>query len=202
MSRAREVSSVNTNNTQVITSLSISDVPLTITGSSGQTANLLNIKNSAGTTLSSIGVDGRLYAPDSILQVKRYEWGTETAATGGWNNVTNSSYTFTPLRSNSKILLIAEIATAPYGPGLTYAGMSWRVLRDGVALYTPNQTHEWYVGSADDHYTRGVRSHYFNANSTASTTFSLQMAAYASSTARVNQSTNWQSYYTIYEVAQ
>jgi hypothetical protein len=202
MSRARDVSQVGVSLNQTVTATGAASVPFTITGASGQTANLLNIKNNAGATVSSIGPDGRFYAVDSIIQVKRHEWGTETAAGGGYTNATNSSFTFTPLRASSKILLVAEIATAPYGPGLTYAGMTWRILRDGTALYTPGQTHEWYVGDATDHYSRGVRSHYFNANSTNATTFSLQFAAYASSTARINQGTNWQSYYTIYEVAQ
>jgi hypothetical protein len=202
MSRARDVSQVGVALNQTVTATSSTNVPFTITGASGQTANLLNIKNSAGTTVSSIGPDGRLYAVDSIIQVKRHEWGTETAGVVGYTNATNSSFTFTPLRANSKILLVAEIATAPYGPGLTYAGMTWRILRDGTPLYTPGQTHEFYVGDATDHYTRGVRSHYINANSTAATTFSLQFASYGSSTARINQAANWQSYYTIYEVAQ
>jgi hypothetical protein len=202
MSRARDVSQVGVSLNQTVTATGAASVPFTITGASGQTANLLNIKNSAGTTVSSIGPDGRLYAVDSIVQVKRYEWGTETSGTGGWTNVTNSSFAFTPLRSTSKILLVAEIATAPSGNGNDYAGMSWRVLRDGTSLYTPGQSHEWYVGGANDHYVRGVRSHYFNATSTSSTTFSLQFLAYGGSLARINQGTNWQSYYTIYEVAQ
>lgn len=202
MSRARDVSQVGVALNQTVTAASSTTVPFTVTGASGQTANLLNIKNSAGTTLSSIGIDGKFYAPDSIVQVKRYEWSTETTGTGGWTNVTNSSFAFTPLRSTSKILLVAEIATAPNGNGNTYAGMTWRVLRDGTALYTPGQSHEWYVGDANDHYVRGVRSHYFNATSTSSTTFSLQFLAYGGSLARINQAANWQSYYTIYEVAQ
>lgn len=202
MSRARDVSSINTDTAQVITSLSTSDVPLTIIGSSGQTANLLNIKNSAGNIMSSIGIDGRLYATDSVVQIKRYEWSSEYSMSGTWGTATNSSYSFTPLRSNSKILIIAELATEPYYAGGGYAGMGIRILRDGSPIATPGQTHEVYV-STSDLYVRTVKSHYINANSTNSTTFATQIASYASSTAvRINQGGNWTSSYTIYEVAQ
>jgi hypothetical protein len=50
---------LNTLAGQVIQSSSASQVPLTIQGTGSQTANILDVKNSAGTTLFSIGPDGR-----------------------------------------------------------------------------------------------------------------------------------------------
>lgn len=66
---------------EMIPSLS-SQTPLTIRGASGQSANLLNITNSAGTSLVNIDSSGRNQLPSqpSFLAYK----------TGGWETVTGS----------------------------------------------------------------------------------------------------------------
>jgi microcystin-dependent protein len=142
----------------------------------------------------------------SVVQVGRYGWTNETSVNGsgaGWVSATNSSYTFTPQFSNSTILIQFEWAMAPYHPGQTYAGMSCRGLWGGSVVTVQGQTHEVYVatGSNADLYSRTVKSISFTANTTNPTAITTQIAVYLATTnGRLNQSANWASYYTVWEI--
>jgi len=145
---------------------------------------------------------------ESVIQVGRYGWTNETSVNGsgaGWVNATNSSYSFTPRFANSTILIQFEWAMAPYSTVSNYAGMSCRGLWGGSVVTVQGQTHEVFVNplaaNGADLYTRTVKSISFTAGTTNSVTISTQVAAYIATTnARLNQSNNWASYYTVWEI--
>lgn len=152
-----------------------------------------------------IGADpASVYAPGVPVQVGRYDWTnvTEVSASAGWVDATNASFTFTPKLATSKLLVVAELAMAPYYPGGSYAGMAARILRDGAVISIQGQTHEIYVATGSDMYSRTVKSVYINTNATTPTVFKIQIAGYGATTnARLNQGSQWNSCFTIWEVA-
>lgn len=137
------------------------------------------------------------------LQVAKHRWTNETVASSAtYIDATGSSYTFKPLYASSRLEVVAELAMAPYYPGSSYAGMACRVLRDGTVLTYQNQTHQVYLSSGIDLYTRTVMSWQGAANNINNTTFKIQLASYAATnTARINQAGNWESFITITEWA-
>lgn len=148
----------------------------------------------------------------SIVQVARHAWTNETSVNGsgaGWVTATGSSVNFTPLFSDSRIWIVGELAMAPYFGGGTYAGMSCRITWRGNVVTvqgTGGQTHEVYisqvVGNADL-YTRTIKTAWTTATSATAGTITTQVAAFSgTNTARLNQSSAWQSSYTILEIRQ
>ena len=143
----------------------------------------------------------------SIIQVGRHGWTNQTSVNGsgaGWVNATGSYYNFTPRFADSTILIQFEWAMAPYYPGSTYAGMSCRGLWNGSVVTVQGASHEVYVSQTAanaDLYSRTVKSISFTAGTTSSTEIRTQVAAYVATTnARLNQSGNWASYYTVWEI--
>ena len=149
----------------------------------------------------------QIYQPGMVVGMYRHDWFNLTdATTSTWINATNGSITISPKFATSNLLVVAELALAPYNSTNTYTGMSARILRDGAIITRQNQTHEVYFASAvangADLYTRTVKSAWVPANSKNSTTFSIQIASYAATNSgRLNQGENWSSNITIWEVA-
>lgn len=167
----------------------------------GKSTNGNKIILPAGHTLVSGGTP---------IQFVRHEWTNETSvpASSGWVDTTGSLMNFTPKMANSKLLVIAELATAPYWSAGAHAGLSVRIVRDGVIVgHQAGQLHEIYMsGGGDttqDMYVRTVKSVYLPANAAVSTAFKIQMAGYGSTAAaRLNQASQWQSNIGIWEIAQ
>ena len=140
----------------------------------------------------------------SVVQVQRYEWGNVTTMSGAtWVNATNSSYTFTPIYSSSKLFIFADISVNSYWPGGPGAGASTRLLWRGGVITTQSSTagHENYV-QAPDNYQRAAKNAVATAGSGAGV-LSLQVMAWSSTpTVNINQANQWASGYTIFEVKQ
>lgn len=143
-------------------------------------------------------------SPGTPIQVARLDWTTATTTSSStYVDASGSSITFTPKIATSKLLIVAELAMAPYYPGASYAGMAARIVRDGTVISVQGAEHEVYLSAGTDLYTRTVKSVYANANSTNPTTFKIQIAGYAATNqARLNQAGNWNSCITIWEIAQ
>jgi len=137
------------------------------------------------------------------IQIGRYTWTNETVVNAtAWVNATNSFYNFTPKLSNSRLEIVAELAMAPYYPGGPYAGMACRLVWNNSVVTYQAQTHQVYLSSGVDLYTRTVMSWVGTSGSTSSMQLYTQVGAYGSTnTARLNQAANWESHYTITEWA-
>lgn len=148
--------------------------------------------------------NGSIYAPGNVVQVVRHDWTTQTVtSTSTFIDATDGSVTITPIFSSSKLLVVSELAMAPYYPGGSYSGMAARILRDGILVSLQSDTHEVYHAPGTDLYSRTVKSLYLNSNAITASTFKIQIAGYAAtSQARLNQASQWNSNITIWEIAQ
>jgi hypothetical protein len=138
----------------------------------------------------------------SVVQTKRYEWTTQTTASGTtWITATDSSYTFTPLYSTSLLYFFADVST--HAAAAAASGLSIRLLWRGTVITTQSAAagHEIYTYITDT-YQRPSKNAVATAGSGAGVV-SLQMMAYVNtSTAHINQASQWASGYTILEVKQ
>lgn len=171
--------------------------------------NTLKIQTLAGITENNniiyVNSPNVLNNPGTIIGIYRHEWFQQTVVSGGtWVDAVNASITITPKLATSRLYINSELSLAPFFPGTTYAGMAARILRDGNVITRQNQTHEVYISPTNnaDIYSRTVKSVVVNSNNTSPTTFSIQIAGYASTNnARLNQADQWSSCITIFEVA-
>lgn len=153
-------------------------------------------------------VHSQLLDAGSVIQVVRQEWTTETFLSSPNNtyyDVNASSFTFTPKRANSKILLMCDVSLEWQTSGGNAGGAAYRVMRDGVAQNPPALVHEHYSSlTGADMYMRSAKSIWMNANATTSTTFKLQLSGYQSTTTSVyiNRAANFMSAINVFEIAQ
>ena len=141
----------------------------------------------------------------SVVQAKRYEWTTETTMNGGtWVTANGSSYTFTPLYSNSLLYIFADVSLhIGYGGG-GYVGGSFRLLWRGSVITQQSAAagHEVYIVSVTDAYQRPAKNAVATAGSGAGV-LTTQLLGYGSTQlVRINQNSQWASGYTILEVKQ
>jgi hypothetical protein len=89
------------------------------------------------------------------------------------------------------------------GGGSTGDGLSFRNLVDGSSLHTPGDTHEFYMGNAQDLYTRMTKVDNYTNTSTASKTIKVQgVGSTTSVNNRINFADRFKSTITVMEVAQ
>jgi len=137
MSRARDLSRFSGD----LTASSSLSVPLTITGATGQTANLLELKNSSGSVVSKINGNGLFASPGSIIQtvVKRTDshlsYTTGTSASGV--EFTDLRVSITPKYANSMILVIFQM----HGEGASTHDYTMKIWKNGVV---PDGTYAGY----------------------------------------------------------
>jgi predicted YcjX-like family ATPase len=182
-----------------MTSLSVDN--LTNAAGTGQIAVLTGNKL-VGETIGSV------YSGGMPVQIGRHEWtDTSTVSSGaGYVDATNGSFIFRPVQATSKLLVIAELAVQS-NYASNYTGVGTRILRDGTVISYQTNTHESYYAntssSSQDLYQRMVKSVMVNATATTATTFKIQLAAFAATSAgRINQGGNWMSSITVWEIAQ
>jgi len=109
MARSRELSKIFSSDTLVSLDNEIQS-NIIIQAESEQTANLLELRNSSGSVVSSIGPTGALTGIGKILQIVRATDTTNRSTTStGFVDVTGLSVSITPQKSNSKILIIASV---------------------------------------------------------------------------------------------
>lgn len=111
MTAARKVANLVSETGTGIASIGTTNTPLTIQAFSGQTADLLQVKNSSGSVMSKIDAAGEFVHPGTILQVLQTTK-TDVFSTSSttYVDVTGLSVSITPRYSNSKILVMGSIA--------------------------------------------------------------------------------------------
>jgi hypothetical protein len=127
MTRARDLTLIS----RTITPTNTSSVGLTVQGSSGQTANLVEFKNSSGAVMSSIRNDGQLYVPGNIVQVQvkrtdsllSYTTGTSTSGV----EFSDLRVSITPKFANSLIICNFQI----HGEGSSTHDYDYKIWKNG-----------------------------------------------------------------------
>ena len=106
MARSRELSKIFSSDTLVSLDNEIQN-NIIIQAESEQTDNLLELRNSSGSVVSSIGPTGALTGIGKILQVVRAtDTTSRSTSSTTFVDVTGMSVTITPKKSNSAVLLI------------------------------------------------------------------------------------------------
>jgi hypothetical protein len=108
MARSRELSKIFSSDTLVSLDNEIQN-NIIIQAESEQTANLLELRNSSGSVVSSIGPTGALTGIGKILQVVRATDSTDRTTTSTSAVDANISVTITPQKSNSAIMVIWSV---------------------------------------------------------------------------------------------
>lgn len=153
-------------------------------------------------------VNSQLFDAGSVIQVARQEWTTETYLSSPNNtyyDVNASSFTFTPKRANSKLLVMCDVSLEWQTSAGNQGGATYRLMRDGVAQSGPAIAHEHYSSlTGADMYMRSAKSIWMNANAATSTTFKLQLTGYQSTTTAVyiNRAAFFTSAINVFEIAQ
>ena len=164
---------------------------------SGQT-----IDASAGTLTPSAG---------QVIQKVHHTWNSDTTTTsnGSWTDVGNSSLSFTPKLSTSRLFITAHYHANAYSSGGSYAGGMVRLLHDGTALDHTSQQYEFYYETASGStnaniHTRQSKCMTVASGSTNARTIKLQLITYGSGTtaANVNQGAYYYSTIVVEEVVQ
>jgi hypothetical protein len=112
MTAARNLANLISNTGTSIASVGTTNTPLTIQAFSGQTADLLQVKNSSGSVMAKIDAAGEFVHPGTILQFANIRVDAQATYTGtGSGNGTEISLlnqTITPRRADSKLMIYWE----------------------------------------------------------------------------------------------
>ena len=133
MTAARQLANLN----KLIVSSGTTDTPLTLKAYTGQTSDLLQIKNSSGTVMSKIDSSGEFVHPGTILQVVQGVLADPVTFTtaNAWTAI-GLSASITPRYSTSKILISCNIGIGSNGGSSYDAGFG--LFRDSTQIALPN----------------------------------------------------------------
>lgn len=173
------------------------------TTANATTVNTSNLTGSVSVPSGSSvagAVAGSVRAPGTVIQVQNKSWSTETAlGNGTWTSIAASALTVTPLYSNSRMLCVADFHGHAGGAGA--CGFAFRICMDGVALNTPSVFHETYSGTTDL-YGRSSKCQLFSITNTTAKVFTLEAGLYNATNGQNNYAGLFQSFITVYEIAQ
>jgi hypothetical protein len=119
MTAARSIANLISGTGTSITSIGTENTPLIIQAFSGQTADLLQVKNSSGSVVSKIDAIGDFVHPGSILQVQTVKltstgvMSSNTGFTTVTDGTTAMQVSFNPKKSNSLIKLEWFLSMTP-----------------------------------------------------------------------------------------
>ena len=150
---------------------------------------------------------GTVQMPEGmVIQFKQHRYSDEHTcqSSNAYQDVTASSFTFTPKLSNSKLFIESNVSVRINGDA---QGCATRIVVDDVAYDTPTQSHEWYFNGpgtdTQDYYDRLVKNSYVDNTSTNTRTIKLQVSNYAGSTnTKLNFLGRFQTVITVMEIAQ
>jgi hypothetical protein len=164
---------------------------------SGQTTNLLELQDSSGNVVSSIGPTGALTGIGKILQVVRATDSTDRTTTSTSFVDASISVTITPQKNNSAILLIwASAFASPAGN----ANIRFQITdssNTGISGAADGIVYSTDAGSIT---ITTVQIGYATPNTTSATTYKGRFRAQASGTATINNNVSLGQLYAI-EVA-
>ena len=141
-----------------------------------------------------------------VIQFKqhRYSDNHTCQSSDAYQDVSGSSFSFTPKLSNSKLFIESNVSVRMNDDA---QGCATRIVVDGVAYDTPTQSHEWYfnmsITGTQDYYDRLVKNSFVDNTSTNTRTIKLQVSNYSGSTnTRLNFAGRFQTVITVMEIAQ
>ena len=120
---------------------------LVVQALSGQTGNLIEIKNNSGSVIASFGPTGQLIEPGTVLQTVVQRTDTLLSYATGANGVgaefTNLRVSITPKFANSMILCMFQV----HGEGALTHNYSYRIFKNGSE---PSGTYAGYNNVSGD----------------------------------------------------
>ena len=126
------------------------DIPLTIQGATGQTADLLQIKNNAGTVTSKIDASGEFVNPGALLQFTNIRVDAQAIYTGSGSGngteITLLNQTITPRRSDSKLMIYWEIWGEVHWDGTIVIWKNGSIMSNGYNTVSGNNRWSGYSG--------------------------------------------------------
>lgn len=148
MTAARNISNLISGTS--FTSKGALDVPLTIQGATGQTADLLQVKNSAGTVTSRIDPLGEFVHPGTLLQFTNIRVDAQATYTGNTSGngteITLLNQTITPRRADSKLLIHWEAHHEANWDATLVIWKNGSIMSNGYNTVSGNQRWSGYAG--------------------------------------------------------
>jgi hypothetical protein len=181
MTTARALADL-TSSYRTLTSQNSSDIPFIVKAASGQTADLVQFKNSSNVVVSKIDSAGEFVHPGSVIQVvnvTKTDAGTITGAQ--WNDVPGLSLSITPRYASSRILVVADIKAAADTDASVVRS---RILRDSTPVgigdassNRPRSLSQFYMaGGGGPYYVAQLGGNIWDSpNTTSLITYKLQI---------------------------
>jgi hypothetical protein len=182
MTAARKVANLVSGTGTDILSTGTTNTPLTIQAFSGQTADLVQVKNSSGSVMAKIDAAGEFVHPGTILQFANIRVDAQATYTGtGSGNGTEISLlnqTITPRRADSKLMIYWEIWGEVHWDGTIVVWKNGSIMTNGYNTVSGNNRWSGYSGfNYDPDFsttpTRMPITFIDTPGTTASTTYSL-----------------------------
>ena len=163
-------------------------MPTEISGSTGVNKIQDNTIVNADINSSAAIAGSKLVMPSgSVLQVVRAEstGSSQSISTTAWTDLTGVTLTITPKSSSSKFLLMGSVH-GNANPA-SFAGFSFRFLRNGTAVHTPTGGHEAYFHDAtSDWYARIVKTKLDAPSTSSAITYKIQANNHSTQTITYN----------------
>ena len=125
------------------------DTPLTIQGFSGQTSDLLQIKNSSGAVTAKIDAAGEFVHPGTILQFSNIRVDSQATYTGNTSGngteISLMNQTITPRRSDSKLMIYWEVQGEAHWDGTIVIWKNGSIMSNGYNTVSGNNRWSGYA---------------------------------------------------------
>jgi hypothetical protein len=148
MTAARNIANLVSGTT--LRSTGVGNVPLTIEGFSGQTADLVQIKNSSGAVTGKIDAAGEFVHPGTLLQFSNIRVDAQAIYTGSGSGngteITLLNQTITPRRSDSKLMIYWEIWGEVHWDGTIVIWKNGSIMSNGYNTVSGNNRWSGYSG--------------------------------------------------------
>jgi hypothetical protein len=148
MTAARNIANLVSGTT--LRSTGVGNVPLTIEGFSGQTADLVQIKNSSGAVTSKVDASGEFVNPGALLQFTNIRVDSQAIYTGtGSGNgteITLLNQTITPKRSDSKLMIYWEFWGEAHHDSTIVIWKNGSIMSNGYNTVSGNNRWSGYSG--------------------------------------------------------
>jgi len=141
------------------------------------------VDNIAPNLQSKVSAPNLALPSGSVVQVVKTTNQTETvlSSTATYVDITNMSLSITPKQTNSNFLITWNLQNVYFKNSAS--GCSFRIVKDGTALFTPNTNYSNYANTNGWHWSVGYTHYDISTHSTlTSITFKLQGRLYATST--------------------
>ena len=146
----------------------------------------------------------------TIINSYSHRWLDQTTTSSlTYIDVIGSSFIYTPIRSNSILMIQGEVSISPYNTTNNYTGQNYAIFVNGLEQGKQINNHEVYVsvgtaGPSDLYIGKMVKTALFTVTSLTPLTINIKTRVYntANVLGRINQGNQWDSYIHVWEIAQ